>query len=100
MAIARRDSFANGQWLMPGGRLLSITYAPARNFALDPSQELRPARCRQPGSYSLPRAVALLPRGAFDYLWLIYVPPRQGPGEAWLTPIWQGQTGILYRIAR
>ncbi|RVT94809.1 hypothetical protein [Sphingomonas crocodyli] len=99
MAIARRDSFANGQWPMPGGRLLSITYAPARNFALDPSQELRPARCRQPGSYSLPQAVARLPRGAFDYLWLIDVPPAQWPRESWLIPVWRGPTGMLLRIA-
>ncbi|TZG24928.1 hypothetical protein [Sphingomonas montanisoli] len=100
MAIARRDSFANGQWPMPGGRLLSITYAPARNFALDPSQELRPARCRQPGSYSMAQATAQLPRAAFDYMWLIDVPPAQWPTEPWLAPVWRGRTGILYRVAR
>ena len=100
MAIARSDSFANGQWLMPGGRLLSITYAPARNFALDPSQEWRPSRCRQPGSYSIPQAVARLPRAAFDYVWLIDVPPAAWPRASWLQPVWRGSTGALLRISR
>ncbi|MDB5685660.1 MAG: hypothetical protein JWR77_249, partial [Rhizorhabdus sp.] len=98
LAIVRRDAFVNGQWAMPGGRLLSVRYAPANGFALDPTQFLEPETCRKIGSYSLEQTLALLPRKAFDYLWLIDLPPERWPHDLGLVPVWHGRRGIMYRI--
>ena len=46
MAIVRREAFVNGQWTMAGAQLLSIKYAPAKGYAEDPTQVMRPKRCR------------------------------------------------------
>ncbi|WP_380872299.1 hypothetical protein ACFB49_32460 [Sphingomonas sp. DBB INV C78] len=98
MAVVRREAFVNGQWPMPGGRLLSVTHSAAAGFAIDPTELLQPARCRQTESYSLAHVVAKLPRPAFDYLWLINVPPDARPHDPGLVPAWQGEGGALYRI--
>lgn len=100
MAIVRRDAFVNGQWPMPGGRLLSVTYQAAVPFTIDPSQMLQSESCRQKGSFALPDALARMPRHAFDYVWLIDVPPVEWPDDKGLTPVWRGERGILYRVLR
>ncbi|WP_380877561.1 hypothetical protein ACFB49_13350 [Sphingomonas sp. DBB INV C78] len=100
MAIVRREAFVNGQWPMPGGRLLTVTYEAAKGFALDPTQMRRPKRCLQSDSITLEHVVAKLPRAAFDYLWLIDFPVADQPRDPGLVPVWQGKRGILYRIER
>ncbi|MGH6782898.1 MAG: hypothetical protein ACREB5_12435, partial [Sphingomonadaceae bacterium] len=98
LAIVRRDAFVNGQWPQPGATLLSVKYAAADGFALDPTQLLRPDHCREDKSYTLPQALAGLPRRAFDYVWLINVPAARWPHDPGLVPVWRGRDGILYRI--
>jgi hypothetical protein len=99
-AIARREAFTNGQWPMPGGKLLTIIYLPARGFDLDPSQLMWPDECQDRGM-RLPDVLARLPRGAFDYLWLIDLEPERQPSDPGLVPVWRGpDRGVLYRIAR
>lgn len=100
MAIVRREAFVNGQWTMPGAQLLSITYAPAKGYAEDPTQVMRPKRCRAWNARSIESSVALFPRQAFDYLWLINATPDHWPGnDPTLKMIWNGgQRGALYRI--
>jgi len=100
LATARREAFTNGMWPMPGGRLMTVTYADAKPFQYSPSQALWPAKCRVPvsGDMSLGQAFTALPRPAFDYVWLIDVPPTWYPHARWLKPVWHGKTGILYRI--
>lgn len=100
LATARREAFANGMWPMPGGRLMSITYAAAEPFLYSPTQVLQPEKCRVPesGDKSLREALTELPRNAFDYVWLIDLPPEGRPHARWLKPVWHGKTGILYRI--
>jgi len=100
MATVRRDAFVNDQWPMPGGRLLTVTYKEAPGFDLDPSEIIRPAACRQPGSLTARDAMMLLPRKAFDFVWLINVPGQERPRQSWLQPIWQGPRSILYRIVQ
>ncbi len=78
-------------------QLLSVHY-PAAGFSEDPSQILMPARCRQGASYGLSEALDLLPRRAFDYVWLIDLPQSEWPVDAGLQPVWHGTRGILYRI--
>ena len=99
-AVARREAFTNGQWPMPGGQLLSVTYAPARGFDLDPSQLLWPSACEGEG-LTLPFVIEHLPRHAFDYLWLIDLEPTREPHDPGLVPVWRGpDRGVLYRIVR
>ena len=100
MAIVRREAFDNGQWTMPGAQLLSIRYAPAKGYAEDPTQVMRPRRCRAPRARSIESSVALFPRQAFDYLWLVNTPPDHWPAnDPTLRMIWNGgELGALYRI--
>ena len=96
----RRDAFVNGQWTMPGAQLLSIKYAPAKGYAEDPTQVMRPRRCRARRARSIESSLALFPRHAFDYVWLVNTPPDHWPGnDPSLKMIWNGgEIGALYRI--
>jgi hypothetical protein len=101
LAIVRREAFTNGQFAMAGAQLLSIDYPAAAGFNEDPSQIIRPDRCKQQKSYSYPAVLEQFPRTAFDYLWLInFVPDRRPQSDPGLIPIWQGPRGALYRIRR
>ena len=75
MVIVRRDGFSNDQWLLEGVNLLDLKYRAAGYFAADPSQLVRPNRCRDPLHRTIDESLAALPRGDFDYVWLIDVPP-------------------------
>jgi hypothetical protein len=100
LAIARREAFTNGQWPMPGGKLLTVVYPAARGFDIDPSQFLWPTGCEGEGS-RLDFVLEHLPRQAFDYLWLIDLDPARQPRDPGLIPVWRGpDRGVLYRIAR
>lgn len=100
MAIVRKEAFVNGQWTMPGAQLLSITYAPAKGYAEDPTQVMRPRRCRAPRARSIESSVALFPRDAFDYLWLINASRDHWPSnDPSLKLVWNGgERGALYQI--
>jgi hypothetical protein len=99
-AIVRRDAFVNGQWVMPGAQLLSVIYKPAGRFATDPSQLLRPRSCRGRSEPIFEDTVQNFPRDAFDYFWLIDLPRERWPNEPDLIPVWHGERGILYRVAK
>lgn len=99
MGIVRRDAFVNGQWTAAGAQLLTIRYAPAKGYAEDPTQILRPRRCRQARAKTYPDGLNALPRGAFDYVWLIDMPRAQWNSFPGLVPVWTGgESGILYRV--
>ncbi|TVV75646.1 hypothetical protein [Sphingomonas solaris] len=97
-AIVRRDAFVNGQWVMPGAQLLQVTYKAAGRFATDPSQLLRPLACRGHGEPIFEDTLKNFPRAAFDYFWLIDMPPERWPHEPDLIPVWHGARGVLYRV--
>jgi len=89
----------NGQFDMAGAQLLRIRYRAAPGFDADPSQILRPGRCRQIKSYVYPDVLQQFPRKAFDYLWLMnFIPERRPQNDPGLVPVWQGPRGALYRI--
>lgn len=99
MAIVRRGAFVNGQWDDPGAQLLSIRYAPAKGYAEDPTQQLRPNGCRPHKAMGYPDGINRLPRDAFDYVWLIDMPREHWNSFPGLRPIWVGgDRGILYRV--
>lgn len=100
MAIVRRGAFVNGQWTMAGAQLLSIKYAPAKGYAEDPTQVMRPRSCRAPRARTIESSVALFPRFAFDYVWLINASRDRWPvNDRSLKLIWHGgERGALYAI--
>jgi hypothetical protein len=100
IAIERREAFVNGQWTMPGAQLLSIKYKAAKGYSEDPTQVMRPRRCRARTARSIESSIALFPRQAFDYLWLIDATRDHWPAnDPSLKLVWNGgERGALYRI--
>jgi hypothetical protein len=96
MVMVRRDGFSNDQWVIEGANLLQLRYSLAGPFSADPSQLVRSNRCLHP--WTIDRALARLPRGAFDYLWLIDPPPFDEKLTAGMQPVWRGSGSILYRL--
>ena len=84
MVIVRREGFANDQWVIEGVNLLDLKYTQAGYFAADPSQLVRPNRCRDPLHRMIDNSLTSLPRDDFDYVWLID-PPALQPGDRWPT---------------
>ncbi len=99
MAIVRRDAFANGVWDMPSSQL-TVHRPDATGFVYAGSQTLFPAGCRYDAQYDLPRALATMPRAAFDFVWLIDTSSTAWPNDRGLHRIWSGNRGALYRITR
>jgi hypothetical protein len=98
MVIVRRDGFSNDQWLLEGVNLLDLKYRAAGYVAADPSQLVRPNRCRDPLHRTIDESLAALPRNDFDYVWLIDVPPYDPKLVAGLKAVWRGPGSVLYRL--
>ena len=100
MVTVRRLGFSNNQWLIDGANLLEVRNPAAGRFAFDPSQRIRPARCSNRENWSIDRSLTLLPRQAFDYVWLVDPPPfdRDLLSDAHL--VWQNGNSSLYRLSR
>jgi hypothetical protein len=98
MVIVRREGFSNDQWAVEGANLLGLRYTAAGAFAADPSQIVRDPRCARPGEWTVERAIRAIPRGRFDYLWLINPPPLDPKLIEGMHPVWRGPGSILYRI--
>ena len=94
--IVRRESFSNDQWRLSGASLLTIHRPDAGSFANDPSQIVRGPACRTEGRY-IRDAIARVPRGAFDYLWLVNVPAVPAPWLAGWTRVAGNERSSLYR---
>jgi len=97
MVIVRREGFSNDQWLLEGVNLLDLKYRSAGYFAADPSQLVRPNRCRDPLHRTIDESLSALPRNDFDYVWLVDVPPYDPSVVAGLKPVWRGPGSILYQ---
>jgi hypothetical protein len=97
MVIVRREGFSNDQWLLEGINLLDLKYRAAGYFAADPSQLVRPNRCRDPLHRMIDESLSTLPRKDFDYVWLIDAPPYDPATVADMRPVWRGPGSILYK---
>ncbi|HEX6741285.1 MAG TPA: hypothetical protein VF079_05765 [Sphingomicrobium sp.] len=75
MVIVRREGFSNDQWTIEGQNLMSLRYRDTGPFRGDPSQMVRPAGCTSRRIWPIDVALGALPRGRFDYLWLVDPPP-------------------------
>ena len=96
MVIVRREGFSNDQWPLAGSSLLSVHYPAAGRYSMDPSQIVRFPGCRREGR---PIGVALqqLPVDAYDYLWLVDMPPIPRAWVAGWRPIWASEGSLLLR---
>jgi hypothetical protein len=97
-----RRSWSNGQWDTDGGHLTQVRWRPSDVYYHDPSQHFWPDTCIKPGvpdRWTFGDAMAALPFGRFDYLWLIG-PHPDVPSTERLVPVWSGPDGsILYRAS-
>ncbi|HUP66893.1 MAG TPA: hypothetical protein VM145_01595 [Sphingomicrobium sp.] len=98
MVIVRREGFSNDQWLMEGLNLLDLKYTAAGYFAADPSNIVRPNRCPDRLHRTIDRSLREVPRGAFDYIWLIDAPAHDPKLTEGLQPVWRGPGSVLYRL--
>lgn len=98
LAIVRRGAFSNDQWSIGGQQLLSITKTDTGPFRNDPSQVVTEKPCSLGAWKTLSEALRLVPRSAFDYVWLIDPPRFDDEGVRGMTIIWSNGTDMLYRI--
>ena len=96
MALVRRHAFSNDQWTVEGANLLSVRYKAAGHFTADPSQIVRPAECENKEAWAPERALAAIPKGVFDYVWLVDLPPVDSRLVEGMTPVWRGKGSLLY----
>ena len=100
LALARRRAFSNDQWTMEGAQLLDVRYRAGWPFVRDPTQIVTRRRCRREIWRPLDTALAIFPRDAFDYVWLIAPPAHDPRLLAGLRPVWRSGTSVLYRVER
>jgi hypothetical protein len=100
MAIVRRHAFSNDQWAIEGANLLQVKFRAAGRFMADPSQLVRPSVCPTDRLLSVDRALAEIPRDAFDYVWTIDVPPPKLESLQGMRVLWRGPGSALYRIEK
>ena len=97
LAIVRRHAFANDQWAVDGAQLIRVKDTGTAPFLHDPSQIVSATRC---GEWrTLPEALAALPWGGFDHLWLMNIDPANWPSDPRLTPVWRSGDSVLYDVA-
>lgn len=100
LALARGAGFANDQFRLAGAQLLSVHYLEAGDFAGDPTHVVMPDGCRNYDVYPVSEALKLLPRQAFDFVWLIDPPPYDPALVRGLDPVWASGTSRLFRVRR
>lgn len=98
IALERRMAYANDQWSMEGGQLLTTRYRAARRFSHDPSEIVTDIQCPREWWRPIGRALASFPRDAFDYVWIIQPPHFDQRFLKGLDPVWLSGRSGLYRI--
>jgi len=98
IAMIRRQVFSNDQWDVAGAQLMTVTKRDAPAFVTDPSQLVLARPCALESSKTLDRSLANLPRGAFDYVWLIDPPAYDARLTRGMTPVWRDGPDVLFRI--
>ena len=96
IATVRKEAYTNDHWPMAGSTLMTVRYPQAGWFQRDPSQIVRDPGCRHEG-WAVRAALANLPRGAFDYLWLIDMRPIPREWVSDWRPIWATNGSILLK---
>lgn len=97
LAIVRRHAFVNEQWALAGSQLIQIKYRGAAPFISDPSQIVTTRKCGE--WFTTEEALARLPHGRFDYLWMINVETARWPNDPRLQKLWESGSSVLYKAA-
>jgi hypothetical protein len=100
MAIVRRYAFSNDQWAVEGANLLTVHYPQAGWFQADPSQMVSSATCKQRRSPPVDQVMRAVPRDAFEYVWLIDVPPFDPKSLTGYRLVWSGNGSSLFAKVR
>ncbi|MBB5712224.1 hypothetical protein [Sphingomonas xinjiangensis] len=98
LALERKLAYANDQWSMAGGQLLTVRYAAAGRFAHDPSELVTDVQCPREWWRPIPWALTRFPRDAFDYVWLVRPPAYDPRFLQGLVPVWRDGTSGLFRV--
>ena len=100
LALTRRLAYADDQWSMVGGQLLTVRYEAAGAYAHDPTQIVTPVKCRAEFWRPVNYALARFPRDAFDYVWLVRPPAYDARATQGLVRIWRSpvSTSALFRV--
>jgi hypothetical protein len=98
MVTARRDGFANDQWVTPGMNLLGVRTANLGRFDSDPSQIVVPVECASEEFWSVEHSLAAMPEGWFEYLWLIDAKPKDARLLMKFRKVWQSGDSALYKL--
>ena len=96
IATVRKEAYTNDHWPMAGSTLMKVRYPQAGWYQRDPSQIVRDPGCRHEG-WAVRAALANLPRGAFDYLWLVDMRPIPRSWVSDWRPIWATKDSILLK---
>jgi hypothetical protein len=96
IATVRKEAYTNDHWPMAGSTLMTVRYPQAGWFQRDPSQIVRDPGCRHEG-WAVRAALANLPRGAFDYLWLVDMRPIPREWVSDWRPVWATEDSILLK---
>jgi hypothetical protein len=96
IATVRKEAYTNDHWPMAGSTLMTVRYPQAGWFQRDPSQIVRDPGCRHEG-WAVRAALTNLPRGAFDYLWLIDMRPIPREWVSDWRPVWATDGSILLK---
>lgn len=101
MVIVEKQGFSNDQWVLEGMNLLSLRHFGAGIFSADPSEIVHPVECQGRLSFwSINRALTYIPHDAFDYVWMIDVPPYDPRLLTGMQRIAGGPGWTLFRIVR
>ncbi|WP_448658203.1 hypothetical protein ACPVPU_12110 [Sphingomonas sp. CJ99] len=98
MALARKLAFANDQWSMVGGQLMTTRYMAGLGYTADPSELVTSHQCRREWWRPIAWAITHFPRDAFDHVWLIQPPEYDQRLNQGLVPIWTNGTSTLFRV--
>ena len=98
MVIVRRHGFSNDQWVIQGATLLELRYHQAGPFIADSSQIVVANDCPLRSVRQIDRALKLLPRDRFDYVWMVNPPQFDPKLVEGMQPVWRGSGSILYRL--
>lgn len=98
LAIVQRDAFVNDQWSAASLQLLTVSNPAAQPFVNSPSEGIALERCDSGSPPYLSDALQLLPRDAFDYVWLLDIPAAHRPQLPWLKQIHATPESALYVV--
>lgn len=97
LALVRNRAYANDQWAAAGAQLIR-SKIDAPDYAIDGSQFASKRHCLSYRNTEINHRMQNIPRDAFDYVWLIEVPPYDEKSLSGMTQIWKDGQSAVYRI--